>query len=150
MKQIAQTERAKFEYWIQEKWTVLPTDPRYTDLTEEQIDLLYEQYIRLHPPPTPPEQDGKARDEDYDMDSDLVEGYDPEQAKEDGRLPLADSESFSDPDFDEEWDRIDEVSDSDIVPENSSDEDFQGTDEGDFIPMESPIDLEDDDEWEEV
>jgi len=37
------------KWWIQKKWNVLPTDPRFLELTEEQMDLLQRHYLKDHP-----------------------------------------------------------------------------------------------------
>lgn len=95
MKKLAETPRAKFEFWIQEKWEVLPTDPRFIDLTEEQLELLFAHYQRLNAPTNTT----AARDEDY-----------PDGQTDD---PNLNKQKYIDPDFDEEWEKMEAV-DEDI------------------------------------
>lgn len=105
MSEIAQTPQAKFEYWIQEKWNVLPTDPRYRDLTEEQLELLYEHYLRSLPPEEkdePDKEDGKFRDPDYKEPDGTEETVD-----SDGAV-IPEHEHFEDPDFADAWNADDE------------------------------------------
>lgn len=104
---------------------------------------MWEHYMIDNPPPPKP----SATDEDYEKEAELVEGYDAEEAKEEGRLPMADEEHFEDPDFDAEWDAEDEEDDSDIIGENPSEKDFQSVAEGANGATEVPSDLDDEDEW---
>ncbi len=146
LKQIAETTQAKFEYWIQDKWNVLPTDPRYRELTEEQLDLLFIHYQRLNPPPEEKE-DNKARDEDYDAEDAKSEAHESSD-NESGRLPIQDFEHYEDPDFDAEWNSEDEEEyDSDIIDENPPLDDFEEVGEAETIDTKSDM-IKDD--WEEV
>ena len=93
--EIAKTPQARFEWWIQTTFHVLPTDPKFTNLTTEQMNLMYEQY-KIDTAPS------KATlvDKDYDKEEQKLERYE-------------------DPDFDEAWDNPNSgEDDSIIVPEN--------------------------------
>jgi hypothetical protein len=109
-----------------EKWGVLPTDPRYTDLTEEQMDLLYYHYERTIP--------GKWKTNDN-------AGVDEEGP-----------EYYFDPDFDSEWNAEDEdgISDSTDVGENYFNASPESSEEGDTNHTNLPKSSEDDGEWQEV
>lgn len=145
MKEIAKTPQARFEWYIQNKFSVLPTDSRWTDLTQEQLDLMMEHFLLDNPPKV-----SAYTDADYDKEEDKVEGYDGQKAKEEGRLPIQDHESYNDPDFDAEWNTQDEVSNSDIVGEKSSEDNFEILGETPDDDIKKGIDLNKADEWEEV
>lgn len=49
METIATEAQNRFDYWIMNKWNVLPTDQRYLDLTEEQKDFLWENFLIDNP-----------------------------------------------------------------------------------------------------
>lgn len=122
-------------------------------MTEEQIDLMYEHYLLDRAPRD--NADGKLRDPDYDKEEVnnevYPEGYSAEQAKAEGRLPLQDYEHFEDPNFEEEWNRIEEEELSDInnVGENLPNGQFEEVEGDEFVNMSSDIQM-DGDEWEEV
>lgn len=105
-----------------EKWEVLPTDPRYMDLTEEQMDLLFYHYERTLP--------GKWKTNNNP------------EVDEEG------PEYYFDPDFDAEWNAEDEISDSDDVGENHLNASSEPSEEG-TTPENLPK-SGDDDEWQEV
>ena len=140
IKELAETPLAKFEYWIQDKFNVLPTDPRFTDLTEEQLDLLYAHRQRENAPDRNP----AYTDSDYDREEADAEGYNAQEAKGEGRLPIQDFESYKDPDFDDEWNAEDGEDDSDIVGENPPE-----SGSNDFDPEEERMEFDPND-WEEV
>lgn len=81
---------------MQRTFQILPTDPRFQELTEEQLDLMYQHYLIDSKP-------SKRRNA----------GYDPDYDKEESKL-----ERYEDPDFDAAWDATDEEDNSDIVPQN--------------------------------
>jgi hypothetical protein len=37
------------KWWVQKTFQVLPTDERFKALTQEQLDILWEQYLLDHP-----------------------------------------------------------------------------------------------------
>ncbi|MBD1372592.1 hypothetical protein IC620_09520 [Hazenella sp. IB182357] len=49
MRQIASHPEIRFDLWIMKQFQVLPTDPRYLSLTQEQRDLLWEGFLLDHP-----------------------------------------------------------------------------------------------------
>jgi hypothetical protein len=149
IKEIAKSPKARFEWWVQTKFNVLPTDSRYIDLTEEQLDLMWEHYLIDNPPPEPQ----GIQDTEYDKAEADTDGYevpDEEIQDKEHRLPLANEEHFEDPDFDAEWNAEDEEDDSDIVGENSSEEDFQSVGDEEMVDTGVSIDFGNDDEWKEV
>jgi hypothetical protein len=111
---------------------------------------MWEHFLIDNPPPTPQ----GTRDEDYDKDEANTDGYEVPEGEEivdkEHRLPLADQEHFEDHDFDAEWNAEDEEDDSDIVGENSSEEDFQTIGNEDMVDKNVPMNLDDEDEWKEV
>lgn len=101
----------------------------------------------------PKAQPQGTRDEDYDEAEASTEGYETPSGEikdKEHRLPLTDKESFADPDFDAEWDTEDEEDNSDIVGENSAEEDFQTIGDESVVDSNIPMDFDDDDEWKEV
>lgn len=108
---------------------MLPTDARFQDLTEEQINLIWEHYKLDNNEasrPTP-----AAHDPDYEKDTGIVG---------DGK--------FVDPDFDAAWDADDAGSGqipSVIIPQNPPKIELREEDEGANVPS-----IHDKDEWEEV
>jgi hypothetical protein len=145
MKEVAKTDQARFEWWLQSKFNILPTDPRYMDLTQEQIDLIYEHYIIDNPP-----KKSAYTDADYEKEEAKNAEYNAQQSKDEGRLPLQDHERFDDPDFDAEWDAEDEISPSDNVGENQPEQEFEMLGEGSNNDIKKGIDLHKTNEWEEV
>lgn len=128
----------------------MPTDPRYTSLTQEQVELIYQHHLIDNPPPP---EDTKARDEDYESEESAVEGYDGEEAKEEGRLPIQDHESYADPEFDDEWNATDEeeeISPSEVLSENDSEDEFLGLGNENLSEANKGIQNHDEDKWEEV
>jgi len=78
MKEIAKTSQARFEWWVQTKFNVLPTDPRYRSLTTEQFDLMYHHFLIDNPE----EEDVVKAASDPDYKEDEPEHYeDPEFMK---------------------------------------------------------------------
>lgn len=130
MSEIAKSSTARFDWWVQTKFGVLPTDSRFLDLTEEQKDLMYEHFI-IDNPTTKEQPDNSQDRDDYE---EALNDADKEAWEEHGvandysdTLPLpdpGDSESFADPDFDAEWNAQDEESDSEEVSENESEDGF--------------------------
>lgn len=111
-----------------DKWKVLPTESRFQDLTEEQLDYLYENWLRLNPPKQKPR--AAAEDPDY-------------EAEEGAR------ENYSDPDFDEYWNNPDSA---DFSGSNSVGKTIaqQGS-EGQPIPSSLGVQIPSiPDKWEEV
>jgi hypothetical protein len=94
IQEIAKTNQARFEWWVQKTFNVLPTDDRFLNLTEEQMDLIYE-HFKLDHPELDKQQDEKARDSEYDNEQDSI----PAQ------------EHFEDPEFDKAWSGMDEEDD---------------------------------------
>jgi hypothetical protein len=86
MEEIAKTNIARFEWWIQKSFHVLPTDERFLSLTEQQMDLLYEHFKIDHPELR---EDDKARDSEYDEAQDGMQ--------------MEQHEHYEDPDFDKAW-----------------------------------------------
>jgi hypothetical protein len=101
LKEIAQLSEARFDWWIQKNFQVLPTDDRFTNLTLEQKDLMYEHFLLDNPELT--KKDTKARDDSFD------EEYD----NPDDRPPMQDHEHYDDPNFDEAWNSDDEDAEED-------------------------------------
>lgn len=114
---------------------------------------MYEHYLLDTAPKDNP--DGKLRDPDYDREEAnnevYPEGYSAEQAREEGRLPLQDYEHFEDPDFEKEWNMIEEKELSDInnVGKNPPNGQFEEVGEDEFGNISSDIQVGSD-EWEEV
>lgn len=135
---------------MQTKFQVLPTDSRYTDLTEEQLDLMWEHYLLDNPPQEPK----GTQDSEYDTAEAEADGYETPEGEEivdkEHRLPLANQEHFEDPDFNAEWDAEDEEDNTDIVGENSPEEDFQTIGDESMVDSNVPMDLDNEDEWKEV
>lgn len=142
MKELAKSNLARFDWWIQTKFNVLPTDERFINLTDEQKELLLEHYLIDNPDKA---SNGAASDSEYDNELDknereAKEEYDKEKYAD--TLPLPDegeTESFADPEFDAEWDKEDVDEDE---PEDSS----QVFEEGEQSSKED--DSEDDGKWE--
>lgn len=108
---------------------------------------MWEHYLLDNPPANPQ----GTQDPDYDREESNTDGYeapDEDIPDKEHRLPLADKEEFSDPDFDEEWNAEDEEEDSDIIGENQSGQDFQRVEEGEESNMNAPMDSDDEEEWE--
>ena len=61
---------------------MLPTESRFLDLTEEQLELMYQHYLIDNPPKA--EKTNSAHDPEYEEPP----------------------EAFYDPDFDEEWEKL--------------------------------------------
>lgn len=49
MKEIAQHPENRFDTWILKTWRVLPTNPDFINLTEEQRELLWQDYLIDNP-----------------------------------------------------------------------------------------------------
>lgn len=49
MKEIAQHPENRFDTWILKTWRVLPTSPDFINLTEEQRELLWQDYLIDNP-----------------------------------------------------------------------------------------------------
>jgi len=49
MREIARLPQARFDWWIQKTFNVLPTDSRFLDLTSEQKELIYEHLLIDNP-----------------------------------------------------------------------------------------------------
>lgn len=49
IKKIAQLPEIQFDSWIWRTWRVLPTDDRYLNLTKEQRELLWEDFLLNNP-----------------------------------------------------------------------------------------------------
>lgn len=65
--EIAKEPEIRFDLWIMKTWKVLPTDPRYLDLTEEQRELLWEDFLIDHPEIREEiNKRGKVYDDDFD------------------------------------------------------------------------------------
>ncbi|MNW28257.1 hypothetical protein D3C74_50790 [compost metagenome] len=65
MQEIVKDSQNRFDYWIMEKWNVLPTDPRFLALTEEQKDWLWENFL-LSNPEVKRKIDNRFHDPDFD------------------------------------------------------------------------------------
>lgn len=69
----------------------------------------------------PPKEPTGTQDSDYDKaEAEIGDEYSNPNPEEEGRLPIQDFESYSDPSFDEAWNEDDsgEISDTNVVPEN--------------------------------
>ena len=146
LKEIAKSSLARFEWWIQTKFTVLATDDRFLNLTDEQKDLMYEHYLIDNPA-----KESDTKDEDYDNAQTDAENEAKGVSKDTDYLPFPEegTERFADPDFDSEWDTDEEDSDSDSVEENSSESDFEALGEENGEDTDFPKE-DDSDEWEKV
>lgn len=143
MKKIAQEDKARFEWWIQTKFSVLPTDPRFLDLTEEQLELMHQHFLLDNPSRQP---DNKGRDSEYDnYEKETPTG----EPAEEGRLPIKDFESYSDPDFEKAWEEMDEEQDTTSIDENASENEFLDLDSGGGLDENESIDTYNNG-WEEV
>jgi len=100
---------------------------------------MWEQRLLDNPP-----KEAAYTDSDYDKEEAEAEGYSADEAKEEGRLPIQDFESYKDPDFDDEWNAEDGEDDSDIVGENPPE-----SGSNDFDPEEERMEFDPND-WEEV
>lgn len=109
------------------EFKVLPTDNKFLDLTEEQLDLMYCHWLLDNKPIKT-----GIQDQDY-------------QAEEDK------NESYHDPDFDEEWNRDveDEINTTSTISMIGKNNPNQQT-EHKLPTVKSDIDLNDKDQWEEV
>lgn len=117
------------------EFKVLPTDDRFKNLTDEQFEMIFQQYmIDIEELKLAQKRKGKKNPAINDPDFDESDFGD-------------DEEIYSDPDFDDAWNADDEEELDDIgnIDENSSPEDFQSKPLDD---KEGEIPLED--EWEEV
>lgn len=94
MREIAKEPQNRFDYWIMKTFTVLPTDERFINLTAEQKELLWENY--------------------------LIEN--PEIEKQLNR-------KIYDPDFEKEWEALDDENGKDTDMEDSDDDDFASAEE---------------------
>ena len=140
MTEIAKISEARFQWWVQKTFNVLPTDSRYLDLTMEQLDLMYEHFLLDNPLPN--EGNNKARDGDYDKE------YSSTDRETDEDVPnIPDNESFSDPDFDSAWNNEDESGDIDNIEENIPPSGVPDEDLSEDGGGKSDINSE---EWEEV
>ena len=93
-------EEARFQWWVQKTFNVLPTDSRFTDLTEEQLDLMFQHYL-LDAKPVKTKK--SAEDPDYE-----------------------EPEHYDDPDFEAEWKKAeDEDQDSHLLSEKRFSEEGQ-------------------------
>lgn len=102
----------------------MPTDERFMNLTEEQMDLIYEHYKIDNPPP--------KSSADPDFNNEEVEAVD---------------EHFVDPDFDEVWDTLEQTEEEGFSAIDSLDPQSMSTQN----PKEENLSenyIED--EWEEV
>jgi hypothetical protein len=116
-------DEARFQWWIQTKWQVLPTDPRFMDLTTEQMDLMYEHFL-IDSKPT--------------IGLPTKTYHDPDYAKEEN---IQHDEKYHDPDFDDAWNADDdEELNSNVVGLNLPDR----VDDPDDEPV------QDIDDWKEV
>jgi len=77
IKAIASDSENRFDWWIQKTFEVLPTDPRYYDLTTEQRELLWEHYLIDNP-----EVAKKLKDTFYDPEFDEIWDAMAEEAQE--------------------------------------------------------------------
>ena len=103
MEGIAQQGEARFLWWIQKTFHVLATDTRFLDLTEEQLELMYQHYLLDNPQTSNTKEDtGGTHDPDY----------------------LEPDKRYHDPDFDEEWDNIDNH-DTKIEPDVNNPEEWE-------------------------
>lgn len=109
---------------------------------------MWEHFLLDNPPKEEEKEDGKLRDDSYDTEESKLEYSSPE-AKEEGRLPLQDFESFADPEFDKAWNE-DEDSPSEVISENPPNEGAENFDLAQEEGKESDISIHDEDKWEEV
>ncbi|UAV84354.1 hypothetical protein phi18_084 [Bacillus phage phi18] len=145
IQEIAKTPESRFDWWIQTKFGVLPTDPRFTDLTKEQKSLMF-WHLQMDKNPENFVKDGKARDDDYDEEEESLL----EDGEESGIPKPIPEGGYHDPEFDEEWNEDFEEPDISDIPENPSDplpDDFDVLGEAD---PKVNIDGYEKDEWEEV
>ena len=70
------------------EWKVLPTDPRFQDLTSEQYAFLFEFWKKENAP-----KKSSAHDDDYD------------DAVDENGIPY-NQQKYIDPDFDAEWNNL--------------------------------------------
>lgn len=141
IQEIAQTPEARFDWYIQKEFKVLPTDPRFTDLTEEQKSLIFEHIKLDNPEKFKP--DNKIRDAEYDEVAEDVE-----ESEEGIAKPIPEG-GYVDPEFDDLWENDQEIS-TDNLPENDSSELSNGFDSIPETESKHDIDEYNDDDWEEV
>lgn len=65
IKKIADNPEIKFDLWLMKRFNVLPTDERFLNLTYEQRELLWEDYLNDHP-------EIRKRIENYDPEFEKV------------------------------------------------------------------------------
>jgi hypothetical protein len=101
---------------------VLPSDPRFLDLTEEQLDLMYEHFL-------------------IDADN-LLKKKPPTSEDRD-----VETEHYYDPDFDEAWNDVEDDTnfDSNIVGKNPPKPDADEL----LPPKKSDVSIHNPNEWEE-
>lgn len=120
---------ARFQWWIQTNFKVLPTDPRFMDLTDEQVELMFQHFL---------------------IDNPTVKK---KVENEDGTY--AEPDRYYDPDFDDAWNDTDEeeveepdYEGKDLERVNAILDQYRDTpsDEGD--QYQEPV--SEDEQWEEV
>lgn len=145
IQEIAKTPESRFDWWIQTKFGVLPTDPRFTELTKEQKSLMF-WHFQMDKNPQAFVKDGKARDDDYDEEEKQLEN---DTGGEGIPKPMPEG-GYHDPEFEEEWDSDFEDEDIDPVPESVYDPEPDDFDVIGEVTPESNISEYKKDEWEEV
>lgn len=130
IKDIASSDECKFQWYIQKYFRVLPTDPRFLSLTEEQLDLLYENFM---------EDQNKSKQRQNKKSSVVDREFDnPEDMSKKGTT------EYYDPEFEELWNEIEEehneIMNNSTAPTPT--EDLQG-----YTPT---VDFNNENEWEEV
>lgn len=141
MKEIVKEAQNRFDWWILKTWNVLPTDERYINLTEEQKEFLWENFLLDHPE-IQKKLENRFYDPDFDKEWEKLGNGDEEEEK-----------AETSDDFDEAEDDYSEL--------EAVYSDFLASREDLSIPdklaelrakQNAPIDMSNvsDDEWEEV
>ncbi len=115
IKAIASDSENRFDWWIQKTFSVLPTDQRFLDLTSEQRELLWENFLLDNP-----EIAKKLKDRFHDPEFDEIWEAMSEESQEGAEDPESDSLDISDPeDLEELEDTYKEFTagDSDELPD---------------------------------
>lgn len=86
MKEIAQHPENRFDTWILKTWRVLPTNPDFINLTEEQREWLWQDYLLDHPEIA--KKIAEANDTEFQEEWDKMDKENP------------DSESFKEENYD--------------------------------------------------
>ncbi|AYP68589.1 hypothetical protein EalM132_00077 [Exiguobacterium phage vB_EalM-132] len=86
-----------------DKFNVLPTDPRFMDLTEAQVEFLWMQHLDNTGILDKVEAEMARKKEQEDMEAYASESEEGDNPADTDYQPMADSEHYEDPEFDDYW-----------------------------------------------